>query len=227
MTNVTLTMFMSMKTVKKSCDCELDFTDPATPTLFNQAAQLAHASKGMPRYWGFADYTDKHQQGSLNSNPAIVLEYAYAQRQALVDRITELGWNALIFNADRAKAATVVVVLPLEKPITEELKFTRAATVIADTIGIYDLMDGKSNTFLVEPAQKPRAELIAGKALGGYELNRDGWLEFKDYCQAKPASQIAGEALCAIGNEHLTKTRSQQIASHFRALADLFEKEDF
>lgn len=186
--NIDITTFMSMKDIKKSGEAVLDFANPASAKAFNDAALGAHAMKGLPRYWGFAVYQDKHNQASLLANPAIVLEYAYAQRQPLIARLTELGWNALVFNADRGQSATVVAVLPLAHIIRFEKDYTRAATVIADHIGLYDLLDGKSNTFLIQPAQHPKALLLTGKPLSGFDLNRDVWLEFATYQQSKPST---------------------------------------
>lgn len=227
MTKIDITLFMSMKEIKNSGQFELDLSDPTSAKAFNDAVNTVHNIKGMPRYWGFASYADKHNQASLIDNKAIALEYAYAQRQPLIDRLTELGLTALIFNADRAQQATVVVVLPLEKPIIEENTYTRAATVIADMIGLYDLLDGKSNTFLVQPAQYAKAQLLAGKALSSFHLNRDGWLEFKDYCQPKPAYALVP----LVGTPHqapatfIKRTKSQEVAAAFRTIADYFDSD--
>lgn len=250
MSTIDLTLFMSMKDIKSSGDTQLDLSDPQTAIIFNQTASTVHSVAGMPRYWGFASYKDKHNQGSLIHNQAIVLEYAHTERQRIESAVAAEGWNALIFASERPNQNTVTVVLPLEQAIpgnvADEKGYTRAATVVAHLLslhGVWNLVDGKANTFLVHPIAFPKAVVVSGYALRNWLLNNHTlWLEFKDYCQPNPAHILGANTLrvntlsdgpvtmvgTSIASGTLTcggVSKNQKMAFHMRALADLFDKE--
>ena len=184
-----------MKTIKASGDSVLDFSSNQSALDLNALAKGLHLTNGMPRYIGFAQYAAKHQSSDVVRADAVTLEYGVQQRPALEARIAELGWNALVFNTERAKGDylnTVTVVVALETPITADPAtwlglnsagdaYTRAATLVARELDVYCLADGQSNTFLVQPISYPKAVWFDGKPLNRFFLGQAGFFKIDDW----------------------------------------------
>ncbi|CAN5120247.1 hypothetical protein BH10PLA2_BH10PLA2_00310 [soil metagenome] len=73
--------------------------------------------------------------------------------------------------------------------------YTRAAALLARDLDVYNLVDGKANTFLVQPITYPKAVWFAGNGISPMFLAQTGWVEIADYMRAAPMVQVAQTAL--------------------------------
>lgn len=186
--HVSLSFFRNMKAIRTSGTCQIDFASSQAAIDLNTTAKSLHRITDTPRYVGFAHYDGKHDQSGLAQIDAVVLEYAAAERSNLEAAVEARGWNALVFNTERKALNTVTVAIPFETPLSAQDDYTRAATLIARDLNVFNLLDGKANTFLVQPIQFARATWFPGKAISPMFLGQLGWFEITDYSRPAPTS---------------------------------------
>lgn len=209
--HVSLSLFLNMKAICTSGTCYIDFSTSQAASELNTTAKSLHSITDMPRYVGFAHYDGKHDQSGLAQIDAVVLEYAATERSNLEAAVEARGWNALVFNTERKALNTVTAAIPFESPLRAEDDYTRAATLIARDLNVFNLLDGKANTFLVQPIQFARAAWFPGRTISPMFLGQIGWFEITDYMRPAPTSptsapQTATPTLASRWDEFFEKT---------------------
>lgn len=215
MTDVSISFFMNMKAIRTSGTCSINLASSQSALDFNTTSKSLHAITGMPRYLGFAHYDGKHDQTGLVQIDAVALEYASTERQALEAAVEARGWNAMVFATERKDRNTVCVAIPFERPLSAHDDYTRAAALLARDLNVYNLLDGKANTFLVQPISSPRAAWFPGRQIDAMFLAQGDWVEIAEF--QRPCPPIEPQA-----NKALPKPgyRFDEFFDQFDAAAD-------
>lgn len=200
--------------------------------------QIAH-------YWSMVSYKHgaQHNKDGVAALSGIILEYDKRYESDLLNALmrADFPFQYLLVETERKNGLSLSLFFPLAfEPSVND--YLRLAGVLAYQIGVYGLSKGSGTpTFLVK--------LVGGQTVGehaGPAINRSYIAETKDigdgsktaledFQGPKPVEKINVGAsidtrrnlLVTITNTGapIAATKQEQIAAHFRKLADLFDPE--
>ncbi|WP_293922939.1 hypothetical protein [Sphingobium sp. UBA5915] len=121
------------------------------------AEEIKHQAMHGGFYWSFARYKRNHLKADIQEMTAIMLEYPYACRAALMAALDECPYVHYVIHAQdeintKRPEERLVIAFPLAKPITSPRDYTRIAALLSEQLGIGDHTRGDfSSTFLFAP----------------------------------------------------------------------------
>lgn len=161
MTNPSLTISLFKLRTKKAL-VKLSYTAPVYSDNFENmghaiAEEIKHQAQHGQFYWSFARYKRNHLKADIQEMTAIMLEYPYSCRAALMAALDESPFVHYIIHAQdeintKRPDERLVVAFPLLVAITDPKDYTRIASLLSEQLGIGDHSRGDfSSTFLFAP----------------------------------------------------------------------------
>lgn len=126
-------------------------SNPMGAALLDMITNMGqHGDKG---YISFTSYKRNHQKEDVEYCSAVMLEYPYRDRAALLERLESFPFVHYLIDTqsdfDGANEARVLLAIPLAQPITMPKLYTRVASLLWDELGIEAHTKGDiSSTFL-------------------------------------------------------------------------------
>lgn len=121
------------------------------------AEEIKHEAQHGGFYWSFARYKRNHLKTDIQEMTAIMLEYPYSCRGALMAALDESQFAHYIIHAQdeintKRPEERIVIAFPLLVAITDPKEYTRIASLLSEQLGIGDHSRGDfSSTFLFAP----------------------------------------------------------------------------
>lgn len=161
MTNPNMTISLFKLRTKKAL-VKFSYTAPVySETCENMghaiAEEIKHEAQHGGFYWSFARYRRNHLKADIQEMTAIMLEYPYSCRSALMAALDESPFVHYVIHAQdeintKRPEERLVIAFPLAEPITSPKDYTRIAALLSEQLGIGDHTRGDfSSTFLFAP----------------------------------------------------------------------------
>lgn len=121
------------------------------------AEEIKHQAQHGGFYWSFARYKRNHLKADIQEMTAVMLEYPYALRAALMAALDECPYVHYVIHAQdeintKRPEERLVIAFPLAEPITSPKDYTRIAALLSEQLGVGDHTRGDfSSTFLFAP----------------------------------------------------------------------------
>lgn len=187
---ISLFAIKTKKALVKSTDTRNVFAENGNPDMGTVVKSYIANMRdhGDPRYMTFTAYTKNHKKDDIQSCSAIMLEYPYANKVELLEKLNELPFIYYLIDTqsdfDAKAEARILVAFPLETAITKPSDYTRTASLLWDEIGISAHTQGSiSSTFLFAPYfVNPGVKLVSqDRAFLGHTAymaaNEDHWVK--------------------------------------------------
>jgi len=121
------------------------------------AEEIKHEAQHGGFYWSFARYKRNHLKADIQEMTAIMLEYPYSCRAALMAALDESPFVHYVIHAQdeintKRPEERLVIAFPLLVAITDPKEYTRIASLLSEQLGVGDHTVGDfSSTFLFAP----------------------------------------------------------------------------
>jgi hypothetical protein len=227
-----LTGFKASTVIKPSRDTQIEIGD--LKDTFQAICDIIPHDKDVPTYWCMNSYdpAGKHNKQSVRQLTGIILEYELRYAKDLIAALKDIPWHYLLVETERKSGPGISLFFPLafEPDIG---RYMRIAGVLAYQLGVYGLSHGSGTpTFLVKLAGGQQIAESAGPAISmsfikeTWDIGEASKTALDDFQGPKPVKQGASEFVVH-ADKFIIKAngKEQQIASHFRMLADLFDPE--
>lgn len=161
MTNPNLTISLFKLRTKRAL-VKFSYTAPVySDTCENMghaiAEEIKHEAQHGGFYWSFARYKRNHLKDDIQEMTAIMLEYPYASRGALMAALDESPFVHYVIHAQdeintKRPEERLVIAFPLLVAITDPKEYTRIASLLSEQLGVANHSKGDfSSTFLFAP----------------------------------------------------------------------------
>lgn len=228
-----LTGFKASTEIKPSRDLEIEIGD--IKDTFQALCDIIPHDKTVPTYWSLNSYdpAGKHNKQGVRKLTGIILEYELRYAKDLVAALNDMPWHYLLVETERKSGQSISLFFPLAfEPDTN--RYMRIAGVLAYQLGVYGLSHGSGTpTFLVKLAGGQQIAEHPGPAISmsfikeTEDIGEASKTALDDFQGPKPAKRAV--AIDPSTNPTsvvvVKQNKDQQIAAHYRALADLFDPE--
>lgn len=177
MTTYTFTEFKSRKTtasISRQYDCAL--SDSATATGIHTLLD-AMRHEPLERFWSAGSYKAQHNGDDWQGSAALTIEYSADAASAVYASLNEMPWHYFLVDTKHDMGNGILVVLPLARPVTRNVTYTRLAALIAKRIGVVGARPGgDAITYLWTPTRGSAAVAPIERADEGDLLDADLYL---------------------------------------------------